>query len=73
MSPDTKTPEMNELESDKQNLKSGAPNFEKQKNESSLIGNRGKKLFSCFRKAEVAFFKCETTVPESVRMLNVRV
>ena len=34
MSPDTKTPEMNELESDKQNLKSGAPNFEKQKNDS---------------------------------------
>ena len=29
-----KTPEMNELESDKQNLKRGASNFEKQKNES---------------------------------------
>ena len=29
-----KTPEMNELESDKQNLKRWASNFEKQKNES---------------------------------------
>ena len=36
MSPNTKTPEMNELESDKKNLKSGALNFEKQKNESKI-------------------------------------
>ena len=34
MSRTQKTPEMNELEYDKQNLKSRADNFEKQKNES---------------------------------------
>ena len=40
-----KTPEMNELESDKQNLKRWAHNFEKQKNESNLIEVEKKKLF----------------------------
>ena len=40
-----KTPEMNELESDKQNLKRGASNFEKQKNESNLIEVEKKNSF----------------------------
>ena len=36
---------MNELDPDKKNLKSGAHNFEKQKNESSLIRRTKKNFF----------------------------
>ena len=43
-----KTPEMNELESDKQNLKRGASNFEKQKNESK----KSNRIFLVLKKCD---------------------
>ena len=52
---------MNELEPDKKNLKSGAHNFEKQKNESNLIEVGKTNYFPPhFGRSEVAFFniKC---------------
>ena len=41
---------MNELDPDKKNLKRGAHNFEKQKNESNLIEGGKKKVFFASQK-----------------------